>query len=60
MRETFYTPGGKIERELTQQEVIEWAELGNGKARREIAKKELSKAHDTNTKVEIILRFLGL
>lgn len=60
MKKTFYTKDGTIERELTAQEINEFARLGDTDAKTETGKTDFSQAGDLQGKINVIARLLGL
>ncbi len=56
----FHSPEGVITRELTTQEVQEWADLGDFQALGEIIRDQYLKASTIQEKVGLIALLLGL
>lgn len=55
-----HTPQGVTERELSQEELVKFANYGNLDARKEIAKQEVLAALNNDAKIAAILKFLGI
>lgn len=59
MKRNVFTPLGRQEVTLTQQQIEKLASEGDIEARREILKQDVAKAKNTDEKVEAILKCLG-
>lgn len=60
MKKIFHTPKGIIEREVTQEELIQLAQMGDKEAKKELAKQELKKALTSDKKLNVIIKYLNL
>jgi len=60
MKKTFLTKQGQETRELTQEEITEFAELGDYDAKKEILKQEKAKAKDIEARLTAVEKYLGV
>ena len=60
MKKQFHTKDGIIDRELTENEIQEFAEMGDRNCQLELAKEESKKALSIEEQLIIIERYLGL
>ena len=58
MKKQFHTSSGIIEKELTQQEIEQFAAFGDAEARREICKQEFAAASTVAQKIDAIKKYL--
>lgn len=60
MKKTYFTPEGKITKELTIEELETEAERGDETARKELCKLKMSLAKTLQEEIDIIKELLGL
>ena len=60
MKREFHTKGKKVIRDLTPEEIVEFAAFGDTEAKQEILKQEVALAANTEAKVQAILTYLGV
>lgn len=60
MKKKFHTPEGIIERELCQEEIEEFAQMGDMEALIFLKKQEYAKAKNNSEKIDILAEVIGL
>jgi hypothetical protein len=60
MRRQFHTPEGIIERELTQDEITQFASMGDSEVKKELARQQWKMTGTWEQKINIIAELLGL
>lgn len=60
MKQTFYTKDGATTRDLTQQELEDYAKRGNIEAKTELSKQKIKTLSTDTEKLAEVIKFLGL
>jgi hypothetical protein len=57
---TFFTPQGQVTRELTSEEIIKLADIGDSECKQDILKQDKGKAGTLQSRIEAIEKYLGV